>query len=404
MTQTNIPENFYGLGIAPKILSILDKLKFVKPTPIQAKTIPTALEGSDVIGIAQTGTGKTLAFGIPMMQRFAQINGRGLVLVPTRELAVQVEESIRKIGQPLGIRSVVLIGGAAMDRQIDGLRRNPRVVIATPGRLIDHVKQKNLNLNNIEILVLDEADRMLDMGFAPDIKWIISHVPKQRQVMLFSATMPQEILSLSMSYMKLPVHVEIAPTGTTAADVTQELFIVRKEAKRELLNKLLTEHHGSILVFARTKHAAHRIARDMKTRGHRATDIHSDRTLAQRREALEGFRSGKYRVLIATDIASRGLDVKGIELVVNFDLPDEIENYVHRIGRTGRAGYKGQAITLATPEEGREIKKIETFIKQELKVSTHPEFPTEKFLFNASAPAQRVGHWANTRRRMHRRR
>lgn len=402
--QNTLPENFYGLGIAPEILSILAKLKFVRPTPIQAKTIPIAIEGKDVIGVAQTGTGKTLAFGIPMLQRFAQIKGRGLILVPTRELALQVDASLQKMGQFLGIKSVVLIGGVPMPPQLQALKRQPRVIIATPGRLIDHMKQKTLHLNDVGILVLDEADRMLDMGFAPDIRWILSRLPKNRQTMLFSATMPKEILDISMPYMKLPIQVEIAPTGTTAEGVSQELFIVRREAKREMLHKLLIQYHGSVLVFSRTKHGARKIARDLKGRSHRAIDIHSDRSLSQRRDALEGFRSGKYRVLVATDIAARGLDVKGIEVVVNFDLPDEVGNYVHRIGRTGRAGYKGHAITLATPEEGREIQKIERLIRKELKVSSHPEFPVEKFAFNPSGPARLVGRWEKSGRGRIRRR
>ncbi|MBI4372914.1 MAG: DEAD/DEAH box helicase [Candidatus Omnitrophica bacterium] len=376
-TQPSVP-SFYGLGIAPQLLEVLRRMKFHTPTPIQQKAIPLALEGQDVIGIAQTGTGKTLAFGIPMIQRLAQKAGRGLVLVPTRELAIQVHQSLFKIEPKM--KFALIIGGASMDKQIQDLSRHPRVIIATPGRLIDHMNQRRVSLHDVAILVLDEADRMLDMGFAPQIHTILRTVPRNRQTMLFSATMPQEIMALASSHMKLPVHVEIAKSGTVAEKITQELFIVKKEAKRELLNKLLAQHHGSVLLFSRTKIGARKIARFLHESGHRAAEIHSDRSLGQRREALEGFRSGKYRVLVATDIAARGIDVSGIELVLNYDLPDESGNYVHRIGRTGRAGDKGHAISFATPDQGKEVRDIEKLMRTVLPISEHPEMPLESFI------------------------
>ncbi len=375
---------FYGLGIAPKLLQILDRYKFIHPTPIQYKSIPIAINGKDIIGIAQTGTGKTLAFGIPMIQRLAQINGLGLVLLPTRELALQVDETLHKIGSTLGLRSVVLIGGASMGMQIQSLRKPPHIIIATPGRLLDHLEQKTLSLNKVKILVLDEADRMLDMGFAPQINKILELVPRERQTMLFSATMPQAIVSIATRHMKLPVRVEIAPSGTTAQHVTQELFVVKKEDKLRLLEKLLTEYHGTILVFSRTKHGAKRITQSVKSLGHRAAEIHANRTLAQRREALEGFKSGKYRVLVATDIAARGIDVKCIELVLNYDLPDTAEDYVHRIGRTGRAGQAGRAISFATPDQGADVRLIERLIRSSLSRRPLPELPPHR----ASLPLQ----------------
>jgi ATP-dependent RNA helicase RhlE len=375
MNYTKEPNlTFYGLGIAPKILELLERMKFKTPTPIQHKAIPIAAEGNDIIGIAQTGTGKTMAFGIPMIQRLAQGAGRGLVLVPTRELALQVEEALYKVAHALGMRSAVLIGGASMHNQVKALRGNPRVIIATPGRLLDHLGQRTLRLNDFRILVLDEADRMLDMGFAPQINKILEHMPKERQTMLFSATIPETIISIAARHMKLPVSVEIARSGTAAKDITQELFIIKKEEKSQLLLKLLDQYRGTVLLFSRTKRGAARITRGLRSMGHNAAEIHSDRSLAQRREALEGFKTGKYRILVATDIAARGIDVIGIELVINYDLPDDAENYVHRIGRTGRAGHTGRAISLATPDQRGEVRDIEKVMQKALPIAKHPEF------------------------------
>ncbi|MBN2190950.1 MAG: DEAD/DEAH box helicase [Candidatus Aureabacteria bacterium] len=374
---TNI--SFDGLGIAPKTLEMLDRLKFTHPTPIQYKAIPIAINGTDIIGVAQTGTGKTLAFAIPVVQRLSPNKGKCLVLVPTRELALQVNETFRKIAPLFGIKTAVIIGGVPIRSQMNDLKRNPRVIIATPGRLVDHMHQKTMRLNDVEILILDEADRMLDMGFKPDIERILKFVPKNRQTMLFSATIPGAIMSIGAAHMKLPVHIEVAPSGTAAERIIQELFIVRKETKKELLGKLLNQYSGSVLLFARTKRGAGKINRLIKGMGHNSAEIHSDRTLAQRREALEGFKRGKYRILVATDIAARGIDVVGIETVINYDIPDDAENYVHRIGRTGRAGHEGRAISFATPEQGKEIRSIENIIKTALPISEHPEIPREKF-------------------------
>ncbi len=372
---TMLPPGFYGLGIAPKLLQILDQLKFKVPTPIQFKSIPIAIEGTDMMGIAQTGTGKTLAYGIPLIQRLAQTSGIGLVVLPTRELALQVNEAFQKIGKHIGLRTAVLIGGASMYNQIQDIRKLPHVLIVTPGRLIDHLEQKTVRLDHVKILVLDEADRMLDMGFEPQIKRILGRLPTDRQTMLFSATMPTQIVRIAESYMKLPVRVEIAKSGTTAEKVAQEVFFVKKEDKLRLLQKLLEEYRGTVLVFSRTKHGAKRIARSVRQMGHTSAEIHSDRSLAQRRDALGGFKNGKYRVLIATDIAARGIDVTGIELVVNFDLPDHTEEYIHRIGRTGRAGQSGRAISFATPDQRRDVKDIERLTRTMLPVSRLPELP-----------------------------
>jgi len=389
---TQAPANFYGLGIAPKILDILERMKFKVPTPIQLKAIPLALEGKDIVGIAQTGTGKTHSFAIPMVQRLVQKKGIGLVLAPTRELAIQIDEAFQEIARVFAMRTACLIGGAPMPPQVQALRRDPQIVIATPGRLIDHMSQWNFLPDSVIMLVLDEADRMLDMGFAPQIDKILRFLPKDRQTMLFSATMPKEIMNIAAKHMKLPLSVEIAPPGTTAERVTQELFIVKKEAKTQLLKKLLGQYHGSVLLFSRTKHNARKIVKSIRDMGHSASEIHSNRSLSQRRDALEGFKSGKYRVLVATDIASRGIDVTGIELVLNYDLPEDAENYVHRIGRTARAGHKGHAVSFATPDQGRDVADIEKLIKATLPVSKHPELTLDKFSETSHQPKPRFGH------------
>jgi ATP-dependent RNA helicase RhlE len=371
--------NFYGLGIAPKILDILERMEFKVPTPIQLKAIPLALEGKDIVGIAQTGTGKTHSFAIPMVQRLVQKKGIGLVLAPTRELAIQIDEAFQEIARAFGMRTACLIGGAPMPPQVQALRRDPNVVIATPGRLIDHMSQWNFLPDSVIMLVLDEADRMLDMGFAPQIDKILRFLPRDRQTMLFSATMPKEIMTIAAKHMKLPLSVEVAPPGTTVELVTQELFIVKKESKTQLLKKLLGQYHGSVLLFSRTKHNAKKIVRSIRDMGYSVSEIHSNRSLSQRRDALEGFKSGKYRVLVATDIASRGIDVTGIELVLNYDLPEDAENYVHRIGRTARAGHKGHAISFATPDQGNDVRDIEKLIKATLPLSKHAELTLDKF-------------------------
>lgn len=380
------PNSFHGLGLAPKLLEILNKKNFKSPTPIQLQAIPLAISGKDVMGVAQTGTGKTLAFGLPMIQRIAQNKFKGLVLLPTRELAIQVNDALLNLGKSLNLKTAVLIGGENIRRQIIALRKNPHIVIATPGRLIDHLEQKTIALNTIGILVLDEADRMLDMGFAPQLKQILNHVPKERQTMLFSATMPPEIVSLATNYMKLPVRVEVAPTGTTAAKVTQEIIFVDKQGKMEQLKKVLNEYAGSALVFSRTKYGAKKIAFALRNMGHSSAEIHSNRSLNQRLEALNGFKLGKYRVLVATDIAARGIDVTGIELVVNYDLPEAPDDYVHRIGRTGRAEMSGHAISFATPDQKRDVRDIERLIKKQLP-TTHAGI-SKNMMMNEEMPRE----------------
>lgn len=373
--MTNNAKGFHGLGIAPGVLDVVSRLGFERPTPIQEQSIPIAIEGKDLIGIAQTGTGKTLAFGIPLLQHILQKRGFGLVIVPTRELALQVNQSLERVGSPLGIRTAILIGGEAISRQIRELRKNPSVMIATPGRLIDHLEQKTATLRKMSVLVLDEADRMLDMGFAPQLKRIMAALPHERQTMLFSATMPEEIVVMARNHLRLPVRVEIARSGSTVKNVTQELFFVSQEEKPRLLEKVLEEYRGSVLVFTRTKHGAKRIMGGIRAMGHTAGELHANRSLNQRREALEGFKTGKYRVLVATDLASRGIDVSNIELVVNYDLPSTAEDYVHRIGRTARAGESGHAISFARPNEARDVRAIEQLIRSTLPISKLPQLP-----------------------------
>lgn len=380
-------KDFYGLGIAPGILQVLAKLGFSTPTPIQEQAIPIAIEGKDLVGIAQTGTGKTLAFGIPLIQHVLSGTGLGLVIVPTRELALQIDDTFRKFNASLNLRTAVLIGGESILRQIRDLQRKPQIIIGTPGRILDHLGQKTLSLQKVSIFVLDEADRILDMGFAPQLRKILAVLPHNRQTMLFSATMPEEIIRIAKDYLKLPIRVEIARSGTTARDVTQELFFVLQEDKSRLLEKILQEYRGSVLIFSRTKHSAKKIAALVRTFGHAAAEIHGNRSLGQRKEALEGFKAGKYRILAATDIAARGIDVTNIELVINYDLPEKAEDYVHRIGRTARAGVRGHAISFARPNQRWDVQAIERLIKKALPVSKIPVLPPAKaFKFEIERP------------------
>ena len=402
---------FSGLGIAPIFLDALAKMRYVTPTPIQQQAIPVAIRGKDIVGIAQTGTGKTLAFGIPMLQRLVQLKGQGLVVLPTRELAVQVNEALKVLGERINLHTAVLIGGTPLEPQIRALARKPHVIIATPGRLIDHLNQKNVNLNHVRVVVLDEADRMLDMGFAPQIKKIFQALGHDRQTMLFSATMPSEIMRMATAHMKLPIRIEVARAGTTVERVTQEIFIVPKDAKTRLVEKLLGQYPGATLIFTRTKHGAKKLTRTIRDMGHAAAELHSNRSLNQRRDALEGFRSGKYRVLIATDIASRGIDVIGIELVINYDLPTNAEDYVHRIGRTARAGAGGHAISLATPDQRGELRGIERLVRMVLPISQVPELPPVRIpgtpvenLHGVPRPFSRPHSGSQGRRRLRRHR
>jgi ATP-dependent RNA helicase RhlE len=362
--------SFTTLGILPKLLERITELGFITPTPIQHKAIPIATSGEDVVGIAQTGSGKTLAFAIPMLQHITKTKRIGLVLLPTRELAVQVQETYAKIGNKVGLRTAIIIGGTNAKPQVRQLKNNPHVIVATPGRLIDHVEQRNVSLSNVGMLVLDEADRMLDMGFAPQLNKIMTFMPQERQTMLFSATMPDPIARMAQQYMKKPLRIEVAPPGSTVDTIEQEVFIVPQREKLDLLAKVLQEHEGSVLVFSRTKYGAKKIALKVRQMGYSADELHSNRSQNQRQQALKGFSNGKYRIMVATDIAARGIDVDHLALVINYDLPEQTEDYTHRIGRTGRAGRSGKAISFAAPDQKGDIHQIQKLIDMTLTIKS----------------------------------
>ena len=387
---------FSNIGVSPSILKVLEGLSFSKPTPIQEQAIPVALKGSDIVGIAQTGTGKTFAFGIPIIEKLILEQGQALIIVPTRELAIQVEESIKKIAKHFNFNSATLIGGENIGKQFFLLRKKPRLIIATPGRLIDHIGRKSIKLDQIKTLVLDEADMMLDMGFLPQIEEILKSVPKERQTMLFSATMPSEITRLAAKYLKLPIRIEVAPQGTTAANVSQEMVVLKAGDRFDYLEKVIKENTGSVLIFVRTRFGVKNIKKRLVVNGNRATEIHSDLSLSQRKKSLESFKTGRSRIMVATDVAARGLDIKDIELVINYDLPDVSSDYVHRIGRTARAGKKGKAISLATPNQLKNIRDIENLINKKFKLEEHARLEP---INNRKAPGRRFKSFHSRRRR-----
>jgi ATP-dependent RNA helicase RhlE len=352
--------SFAELNLSRETLHALNRAGFEHPTPIQAQAIPPALAGRDVIGTAATGTGKTAAFLLPIIDRLAGRPGtRALVLAPTRELALQIAGELERFGSGRHVRGAVIIGGVGMGAQAEALRRGPEVVIATPGRLVDHLQQGTARLDGIEVLVLDEADRMLDMGFKPQLDRVLARVPRRRQTLLFSATMGEEVAGFARAHLADPVKVEVARSGTTAARADQLAFHAEQHEKLALLLALLERDDVTTLVFTRTKRRADRVWKGIGRAGHKVARIHADRSQAQRRMALEGFKDGTYRVLVATDIAARGIDVAEIGHVVNFDLPHVPEDYVHRVGRTARAAASGRASSFISPEERSLLAAIE---------------------------------------------
>jgi ATP-dependent RNA helicase RhlE len=368
---------FGELGVSAAVLSAVRDAGYLHPTPIQAQAIPLILKGRDVMGLAQTGTGKTAAFTLPIVDRL--VDGprrtRALVLTPTRELCVQVEESVHKYARHAELDVASVYGGVPLDPQQKKLRNGVDIVVATPGRLIDHLDRQNVVFDDLEVLVLDEADRMLDMGFAPQINRIVSEIPNYRQTLLFSATMPPEVEALARKYLRKPVVVQVGRRSQTADTVTHAVYPVPRDRKSALLAQLLkNEDLDSVLVFTRTKHGADRVVRHLERENINATAMHADKTQPQRTRALEDFKSGKVQVLVATDIAQRGLDISGITHVVNYDVPQQAEDYVHRIGRTGRAAKEGDAFTFMSPDEIAMVRLIEKVIGQPIPRISVPGF------------------------------
>jgi len=370
---------FADLKLSEKALHALERAGFEHPTPIQAQAIPPALLGKDVIGTAATGTGKTAAFLLPIIERLAgQPGTRALVLAPTRELALQIGEELERFGKGRHVRGAVVIGGVGMGQQTLAFKNKVEVIIATPGRLVDHLQQGTARLDQIEVLVLDEADRMLDMGFKPQLTRILQRLPRKRQTLLFSATMGEEVSQFAAAHLHAPVRVEVVRSGTTAARAEQRVFLCSQEEKQPLLLALLAQDDLSTLVFTRTKRRADRVARGVERAGHKVARIHADRSQGQRKQALDGFKRGQYRVLIATVIAARGIDVEEIGHVVNFDLPHVAEDYVHRVGRTARASASGLASAFCAPEEGDLLRAIEKLVRAPL---PRAEVPREDEVF-----------------------
>ena len=377
--DTSVHGSFHALGLSEALLRDLSGAGFVSPTPIQERAIPPALAGRDIIGCAQTGTGKTAAFVIPIIERLAVFPKglpQALILAPTRELASQTLATIEKLGRSRHISATVIVGGADMQAQVRGLRQRPDVLVATPGRLLDHMWNGTIILSSIKMLVLDEADRMLDMGFAPQINQILDALPEQRQTLLFSATLPADLARLIQANVNNPVRVMVAPSATTAEGVTQAVHYTSHGDKPDLLLSLLGADHATALIFTRTKHRADRLGRLLGRAGHRVAVLHGDRSLSQRRAALEGFRRGAFRVLVATDIAARGIDVANIGHVINFDLPNCPEDYVHRIGRTARMKTTGRATSFVTGEDQHQLRDIERLLGQAVPLAPGSKAPS----------------------------
>ncbi len=400
---------FVSLGLVPSLALPLSRLGYQQPTPVQAAAIPLVLQGRDVLARAQTGTGKTAAFGLPMIQRlFAspprsthKRAPRGLVLVPTRELALQVYESLLSYGEPMRLRVAAIFGGVSIQPQITALHRGVDIVVATPGRLIDHMQQRTVDLAGIEILVLDEADRMLDMGFLPPLRRILSGLPTERQTLLLSATLDKEVQELAASFTKSPAYVDVTPTQTVAITVTHHIHYVTQDRKRALLTHILSQPDcGQTLVFCRTKHGSNRVGHQLEVAGIPVGIIHGNKSQNARVKALTDFKSGRVSVLVATDVAARGLDIQQLPLVINFDLPLVAEDYVHRIGRTGRAGAPGRAISLVSEGEAVLLRDIQRLLSAPLETLNLPGFETEPFRMSSqssSGAGQRPGQRSNPR-------
>jgi ATP-dependent RNA helicase RhlE len=397
--SSTTPQSFAELGLRPEILRAVAEAGYTTPTPIQLQAIPLILEGLDVMGGAQTGTGKTAGFALPILQKLMPLANaspsparhpvRALILTPTRELAIQVEEAIATYGKYSGLRSTVVYGGVDIKQQLPTVRGGIEILVATPGRLLDHIEQKSVYLGQVEIFVLDEADRMLDMGFIPDIKRIMALLPAtaKRQNLLFSATFSNEIKKLADQLLNAPRLIEVARRNTTAETVSQSVYKVAAERKRALLAHIVTSRNlWQVLCFVRTKHGASRLARQLEKDGLKTTAIHGDKSQPARLEALDDFKAAKVQVMVATDVAARGLDIDDLPLVINYELPYVPEDYIHRIGRTGRAGASGEAISFCSPDEERLLTEIERMLKRSIPVAAGDGIPAER----APAHAERA--------------
>lgn len=367
--MTNTETTFQSMGLSQPVLKALTEMGFEEPSPIQARTIPLILEGRDLIGQAQTGTGKTAAFGVPIVERLDHRSRRvqALVLVPTRELAIQVAEEITRIGRFAGVKVVPIYGGQSYDRQIRALEHGVQVVIGTPGRVIDHLKRGTLKLDGVKMVILDEADEMLDMGFIDDVEFILQNVPEDRQTLLFSATVPEPVARLARRYLKDPEHIAINPERLTVPLTEQVYYEVREHEKLDALSRILDmEGAERTIIFCRTKKRVDELTEGLQARGYSAEAIHGDLNQVQRNRVMKRFREGGSEILVATDVAARGLDIENVTHVINYDLPQDTESYVHRIGRTGRAGRSGTAITLVHPREFRQLRQMERVLRTRL--------------------------------------
>ncbi len=405
--------SFDRLGLMPELLRAVAQQGYTQPTQVQRQAIPLILDGRDVLAGAQTGTGKTAAFVLPVLQRLSQSSGdgsrgrravRALVLTPTRELCLQVEESVRTYGRQRPVSSTAIYGGVDYDRQVRRLLQGAQVVVATPGRLLDHIRQRTVDLSRVEVLVLDEADRMLDMGFIPDVRRIIDLLPGGRQTLLFSATLPQPIRRLAADFMRQPAWVQVTPDQPAAELVRQLVLPVEHSRKRDLLSQLVRSGRiEQALVFTRTRHGAGRLAQQLERDGIRATAIHGDKTQPQRVRALDDLKRGRVDVLVATDVAGRGLDIDALPHVVNYDLPTVAADYVHRIGRTGRAGAEGDAISLVSPEERPLLAAIEKLLGRRIESEVVAGFESPASIRRAGSPGRRepVGAFRRSRGQRH---
>jgi len=391
---------FAALGVAEPILRALAAENYTHPTPIQARAIPALLGGRDLLGIAQTGTGKTAAFGLPLLQKLSvghvpprPRETKALILAPTRELAVQIEQSLRTYGRFLNLKLAVILGGVSQNSQVNATKHGVDILVATPGRLLDLVQQKHIRLDAVTTLIVDEADRMLDMGFIRDVRKIVGHLPKERQSMLFSATMPDDVVKLVGDMLRNPERIEVTPQSKTADRIDQKLYYVPMQQKRQLLSALLKdEAMNRVIVFTRTKHGANKVAEHLSKTGVKSDAIHGNKSQNARQRALEAFRNGNVRVLVATDIAARGIDIDDISHVVNFELPNEPESYVHRIGRTARAGGEGIAISFCDPSERNYLRDIERLTRNKIEPLAHDLPPLPE---GAQQPQEERRHFHN---------